>query len=89
MEYLYSFARLFLIRRMEDMKYIPMISDRKRTTLVVDPLPTLETAKKNCTENETRQLKFRIRFLIVNTKEIKTTNQWKAPQTRVQNRYSK
>lgn len=52
MEYLYSFAKLFLIRRMEDMKYMPMISDRKRTTLVVDPLPTLETAKKNCTENE-------------------------------------
>jgi hypothetical protein len=46
---------------MEDMKYMPMISDRKRTTLVVEPLPTLETAKKNCTENETRQLKFRIR----------------------------
>jgi hypothetical protein len=44
---LYSFARLFLIRRMEDMKYMPMISDRKRTTLVVEPLPTLETAKKN------------------------------------------
>jgi len=51
MEYLYSFARLFLIRRMEDMKYMPMISERKRTTLVVEPLPTLETAKKNCTEN--------------------------------------
>lgn len=48
---------------MEDMKYMPMISDRKRTTLVVDPLPTLETAKKNCTENETRQLKFRVRFI--------------------------
>jgi hypothetical protein len=89
MEYLYSFARLFLIRRMEDMKYIPMISDRKRTTLVVDPLPTLETAKKNCTENETRQFKFRIRFLIVNTKDIKTKNKCKAPQTHVQNRYSK
>jgi uncharacterized protein (DUF3084 family) len=45
--YLYSFARLFLMRRIDDMKYIPMISDRKRTTLVVEPLPTLETAKKN------------------------------------------
>jgi len=32
---------------MEDMKYMPMISERKRTTLVVEPLPTLETAKKN------------------------------------------
>jgi hypothetical protein len=31
------------------MKYMPMISDKKRTTLVVDPVPTLETAKKNCT----------------------------------------
>jgi hypothetical protein len=48
-EYLYSFARLFLIRRIDDMKYMPMISDKKRTTLVVDPVPTLETAKKNCT----------------------------------------
>jgi hypothetical protein len=51
--YLYSFARLFLMRRIDDMKYIPMISDRKRTTLVVEPLPTLETAKKNCIESET------------------------------------
>lgn len=25
-----------------------MISDRKSTTLLDDPLPTLETAKKNC-----------------------------------------
>lgn len=29
---------------------MPMISERKRTTLVDDPLPTLETAKKNCME---------------------------------------
>jgi hypothetical protein len=55
MKYLYSFARLFLMRRIEDMKYMPMISDRKRMTLVVEPLPTLDTAKKNCTENEVRQ----------------------------------
>jgi hypothetical protein len=48
-DYLYSFARLFLIRRIDDMKYMPMISDKKRTTFVVDPVPTLETAKKNCT----------------------------------------
>lgn len=41
------------MRRIDDMKYIPMISDRKRTTLVVEPLPTLETAKKNCIESET------------------------------------
>jgi hypothetical protein len=34
---------------MEDKKYIPMISDRKSTTLLEDPLPTLDTAKKNCT----------------------------------------
>lgn len=75
---------------MDDMKYMPMISDRKRTTLVVDPLPTLETAKKNCTENETRQLKFRVTFLIVNTntKEIKITDECKAPQTHIQNRRS-
>jgi hypothetical protein len=44
---LYSFLKLFLIRRIEDKKYIPMISDRKSTTLLEDPLPTLETAKKN------------------------------------------
>ena len=46
--YLYSVARLFLIKRIDDTKYIPMISERKSTTLVDDPLPTLETAKKNC-----------------------------------------
>jgi hypothetical protein len=55
-KYLYSFARLFLMRRIDDMKCMPMISDRKRMTLVVEPLPTLETAKKNCTENEVQQL---------------------------------
>jgi hypothetical protein len=44
------------MRRIDDMKYMPMISDRKRMTLVVEPLPTLETAKKNCTENEVQQL---------------------------------
>jgi hypothetical protein len=55
-KYLYSFARLFLMRRIDDMKYMPMISDRKRMTLVVEPLPTLETMKKNCTENEVQQL---------------------------------
>jgi len=27
-----------------------MISDKNRTTLLEDPLPTLETAKKNCME---------------------------------------
>ena len=50
MPYLYSVARLFLIKRIEDTKYIPIISERKRTTLLDDPLPTLETAKKNCTK---------------------------------------
>lgn len=46
--YLYSLARLFLIKRMDDTKYMPIISERKRTTLEDVPLPTLETAKKNC-----------------------------------------
>jgi hypothetical protein len=46
--YLYSVAKLFLIKRIEDKKYIPIISDKNRTTLLDDPLPTLETAKKNC-----------------------------------------
>lgn len=45
--YLYSVARLFLIKRIDETKYIPIISERKRTTLLEDPLPTLETAKKN------------------------------------------
>jgi len=35
---------------MEERKYIPMISERKSTTLLDDPLPTLETAKKNWTQ---------------------------------------
>jgi hypothetical protein len=48
---LYSFARLFLMRRIDDMKYIPMISDRKRTTLVVEPLPTLHNI---CQETSNR-----------------------------------
>lgn len=48
-KYRYSVARLFLIKRIEETKYIPMISERNRTTLLEDPLPTLETAKKNCT----------------------------------------
>lgn len=46
--YRYSEARLFLIKRIDETKYIPIISDRKSTTLLEDPLPTLETAKKNC-----------------------------------------
>lgn len=50
MAYLYSVAKLFLIKRIDDRKYIPMISERKSTTLLEDPLPTWETAKKNCTE---------------------------------------
>ena len=29
-----------------------MISDRKSTTLLDDPLPTLETAKKNCMQKK-------------------------------------
>lgn len=44
---LYSVAKLFLIKSIEETKYIPIISDRKSTTLLEDPLPTLETAKKN------------------------------------------
>lgn len=44
---LYSVAKLFLIKRIEDTKYVPIISDKNRTTLLDDPLPTLETAKKN------------------------------------------
>ena len=44
---LYSVAKLFLINRIEDTKYIPIISDRNNTTLLEDQLPTLETAKKN------------------------------------------
>ena len=51
-------ARLFLIRSIDDTKYIPMISDRKSTTLLDDPpLPTLETAKKNCTRPKAVQVK--------------------------------
>jgi hypothetical protein len=85
-EYLYSFARLFLMRRMEDMKYLAMISDRTRTTLVVDRLPTLELAKKNCTENETRQLKFRVRFFIVIQKKLRpqTNGGPRAPNSHTQ-----
>lgn len=48
--YLYSVAKLFLINNMEETKYIPIISERKRTRLLEEPLPTLEIAKKNCTK---------------------------------------
>lgn len=47
--YLYSVAKLFLMSSIEERKYMPIISERKMTTLLEDPLPTLETAKKNCT----------------------------------------
>lgn len=50
-------ARLFLIKRIEETKYIPIISDRKSTTLLEDPLPTLETAKKNCTQPKKFEVK--------------------------------
>lgn len=63
--YLYSVARLFLIKRIEDTKYIPIISDRKRTTLLEDPLPTRETAKKNCTQ-----------AIIADQEEIRYVNQF-------------
>jgi hypothetical protein len=45
-------ARLFLIRRMDDTKYIPIISDRKRTTLLDELFPPPDTAKKNCTNHK-------------------------------------
>ena len=56
--YLYSVAKLFLIKRIEDTKYIPIISDKNRTTLLEDPLPTLETAKKNCMQPQKWKLGF-------------------------------
>lgn len=59
--YLYSVAKLFLIKRIDDRKYIPIISDKNRTTLLEDPLPTLETAKKNCTQP---QREWKLGFII-------------------------
>lgn len=46
--HLYSMAKLFRMRRMDDTKYMPIISARNSTTLldVLLPLPP-ETAKKN------------------------------------------
>ena len=40
---------------------MPIISDRNRTTLLEEPLPTLETAKKNC-KHQT--------FLVRNRREV-------------------
>lgn len=47
---LYSVARLFLIKSIEETKYIPIISERNSTTLLEESLPTLDSAKKNFTE---------------------------------------
>jgi hypothetical protein len=51
-EHLCFVARLFLISRMDDTKYIPIISDRKSTTLLDELLPPPDTAKKNCTNHK-------------------------------------
>lgn len=37
------------------MKYVPIISERKSTTLLEDPVPTRENAKKNWSKTEIRR----------------------------------
>lgn len=57
---------------MEDKKYIPMISDRKSTTLLEDPLPTLETAKKNCTITKQTHKSFNKSYNSIESKRFRS-----------------
>ncbi|KMT15918.1 hypothetical protein BVRB_3g056040 [Beta vulgaris subsp. vulgaris] len=51
---------------------MPIISDKNRTTLLEDPLPALESAKKNC---RYQRIEVRKRTLDVNTQKQDRLNQ--------------